>query len=133
MYFPSKRDLWLGVAIFGIIGFTTLFILVDLGITMVSIIMILSFLFAAWLWFGTGYYIEDEMIRIKCGPFRSKVNIKDIELIKKTNNPISSPALSLDRIELKSANRLLAIISPKDKMKFAEVLKEKNPNISIEL
>ncbi|MCT4544481.1 MAG: PH domain-containing protein [Vallitalea sp.] len=50
--------------------------------------------------------------------------------MNKTRNVISSPACSLDRIELKADNKSL-IISPKDKTYFVEVLQEKNPSIKV--
>lgn len=85
-----------------------------------------------WMWFGTGYKIEDGLIKTRCGPFRSTVNIKEIKKLGTTRNPLSAPALSLDRMEIKYGVYRLAIVSPKDKAEFIRVLLLENPDIQID-
>ncbi|MGO4886597.1 PH domain-containing protein [Anaerobacillus sp. MEB173] len=40
--------------------------------------------FICWLWFATGYTIENGVIKIKFGPFRKTVYIEEISKINKT-------------------------------------------------
>ncbi|XMB85296.1 PH domain-containing protein [Mycoplasmatota bacterium WC44] len=131
MYFVSKRDLWLGILIFGFIGGITLFMIIDIGLTMISVLFLIVFGFCCWLWFRTGYRIVDGEIIIYSGPFKSRVNINEITTIRKTSSIISSPALSLDRIELMNNKKTLIIISPKDKDAFFTSLLFLNSNIKI--
>ena len=37
-----------------------------------------------WLWFGTSYKIDEELLKIKSGPFRSTVKIGDIKRLNAT-------------------------------------------------
>lgn len=53
---------------------------------------------------------------IKSGVLISKtIKINDVYRIEKTNSILSSPALSLDRIEIFYGNQNSIIISPKEK------------------
>lgn len=128
MIFYSKRDLWLGLLLFVPTGVSTFAMLLDLGITFSSLIMILVFAFISWLWFGTYYLIERKKIYIRSGPFRKTVLIENIRSINDTRNCFSAPALSLDRIEIKGEG-IYILISPKLKLKFVEKLLEVNDKI----
>ncbi len=57
------------------------------------------------------------------------MNIEKIKSITKTNNPISAPAASFDRIEINYGEFNSVIISPKDKIGFIKELIKINPNI----
>ena len=62
--------------------------------------------------------------------FRWKININDITQIEPTHNPLSSPALSLDRLKIyyrKDGRVATVMISPKDKEGFLNILRN-NPN-----
>ncbi len=62
--------------------------------------------------------------------FRWKININDITRIEPTHNPLSSPALSLDRLKIyymKDGRVATVMISPKDKEGFLNILRN-NPN-----
>ncbi len=78
----------------------------------------------------TVYTIEENKLKIKCGFFTYKpIEINDIKEITKSNNIISSPAASFDRIEIKYGKFEEVIISPKDKFEFAKYLTNLNPKI----
>ena len=69
-------------------------------------------------------------MNIKCGFIYNKdLDIEKIISISKTNNPISAPAASLDRIELRYGEFGSVIISPKDEIAFVKDLTIINPNI----
>jgi hypothetical protein len=130
MRFYSKHDIWLGVILLGGIGIGMISTLVSSKISIWSLAIIIVFFLCCWVWFGTKYIIEEEYLVAKSGPFVYKIKISDITNINKTRNFISSPACSLDRIEVKSDNKFL-IISPKDKTYFIDMLQEKNPSIKV--
>jgi hypothetical protein len=80
--------------------------------------------------FSTYYVVENSTLVIKSLVFRWKINIDDIIQIEPTYNPLSSPALSLDRLKIsymKNGRIAKVMISPKDKEGFLNTLR-KNPN-----
>ena len=78
----------------------------------------------------TEYKIDSGKLKIKCGVFKYKpIEINDIYELSKTNNIISSPAPSFDRIKIKTGKFNKIIISPKNKMSFANELTKINPKI----
>lgn len=131
MYFPSKKDIWLGLLFWGtvIICFFPLFF--DQDIIAILVLVPLSF-FLIWLWFTTGYVIDGDVLIVKFGPFKKKIHIGEISRIRRTKNPLSAPALSLNRLEITYARYGLTLISPKDQEKFVSILLEINPNIEVD-
>ena len=87
--------------------------------------------FFLYLNFSTNYTLTDQgTLKIRCGIFYYKeIDISKIKSIVKSNNLISSPAPSLDRIELAYGKFDLIIISPKNQEVFAEELTRINPKI----
>jgi|SRR5690606_28264076 hypothetical protein len=127
---------------YGVMGFLTLFFLSILGymiyknepleaILSVAGIHLLVYGFCLYLNFSTEYAITDNgILKVKCGFIYNKsFDINKIKSITKSNNLISSPAPSLDRIELAYGKFDLIIISPKDKTEFANDLTKINPKI----
>ncbi|WP_026908367.1 PH domain-containing protein [Paucisalibacillus globulus] len=131
MYFPSKKDTWLAIIVWGLtflIGWQMIIYNSVIGYIISSLIIGMLL----WLWFGTGYKIEEGRIKIKYGPFSSIVKIDQITRMKATKSPLSAPALSIDRIEILHGKYNSAIISPKDVDNFIKILLTKNQDIQIE-
>lgn len=105
------------------------------AILSVSGILIIVYGFCLHLNFSTEYAIaHDGTLKIKCGIFYNRqFDINKIKSVSKSNNLISSPAPSLDRIELAYGKFDTIVISPKDKIGFAEELIRINPNIENKL
>ncbi|SKC82116.1 PH domain-containing protein [Maledivibacter halophilus] len=132
MEFHSKKDLWLGLLIWIPIGGGFIASLMGEGL-FIKILMLAILIFIGWMWFGTRYYISNGIIIVKYGPFRKSIVIKDIKTIKKTNNPISSPALSIDRIEIRYGYSGIVLISPRDMEGFIKLILKENGNIEINI
>lgn len=95
-------------------------------------IIILTSVFICYTFLSIKYTIEKENLNIKCGFFGSKdIDIKTIRKISETYNPLSSPAGSIDRLEIVYNKFDSILISPKDKKKFLEDLKIINPTIEV--
>jgi len=131
LYFPSKKDTWLALVIWGVV--------ILMGWQMVSyksllwsMLSLLIIAYLLWLWFGTGYKIEGRVIKIRSGPLRRTVKITEITKISATKNPLSAHALSIDRIEIMYGKYDTAIISPKNKAHFINVLVTENPDIQVD-
>ena len=71
-----------------------------------------------WLLLGTHYTVDRGVIRIVSGPFRWKVPVDKITSVTATKSPLSSPALSLDRICIRYGKRRRIMISPADRAGF---------------
>ncbi|MBP2077778.1 PH domain-containing protein [Oceanobacillus polygoni] len=131
MYFPSKKDKWLTIVIWGIalLGFLTPLIKAQL---MAALIMLFLGLFLLWFWFKTGYKIEGEKIKIYYGPIRQTIKINEIEVIIKSKAPLTAPALSMDRIQIRCGKYDIFSISPVDQDQFIKAITEINPDISLD-
>ena len=101
MYFPPKKDLWLGILCWG--GLLAILILtITPEIDWYGLdISILGSAFFGWIWFETVYTITDNSLEVKCGPFDKKIPFSKIHRIKRTRTLWSSAALSFDSLEIK--------------------------------
>jgi len=95
-----------------------------------STLLLVIFLFS-----GVRYIISGEKLYIKLRfiYFESK-EIKDIASIKRSYNPLSSPASSLKRLKIRFKTKtLFMLISPVREAAFIEELKAINPNIEVHI
>ncbi len=96
-------------------------------------IVALTALFAGHLLATTRYTIRGTTLRIVSGFFYDiSIDIKTIQSVKKMRNAMSSPAASLDRMEIRYDGLKTVLISPKDKLGFVKHLRSVNPSISAE-
>ena len=123
--FKSKVDRWIyGRMIFVIViqivavGSAALQAGDPLAITGLIMVMIGVAGLMIWLLVGTYYTVDRGMVRVVSGPFRWKVPVDQITSVSATRNPLSSPALSLDRICIRYGKRRRIMISPADKAGF---------------
>jgi hypothetical protein len=71
-----------------------------------------------WLLFSTDYTLDCDVLAIRSGPFRWKVPVHEIENITPTSSPLSSPALSLDRLRIEYGAGRSIMISPLEEEEF---------------
>jgi hypothetical protein len=121
-----------------------IFIVIVLGLSVYPMIqeriweglwpIVLVTIFIVYVFSQISYGIEGGTLKVKCGLLMNKTyEISRITKITETNNPISAPAASLDRLEISLANGKSVIVSPKEKSHFIEELKRWNPNITVYL
>lgn len=94
----------------------------ELSLIFAGIVVLISFLF-----YTTRYKIEGENVVI----WRTKIHIHSIRKVYKTRNPLSSPALSLDRIAIVYNKFDEVLISPVERDDFIQELLKINPNIEV--
>ena len=86
-----------------------------------------------WLIFGSVYILKEDHLLIQILFIRQRINYVDIESIKLTRNILSSMALSLDRIEIKTSTksffRKTTYISPKNRNHFYTLLVARCPKL----
>ncbi|MDP3516261.1 MAG: PH domain-containing protein [Pseudohongiella sp.] len=75
-----------------------------------------------WLLLSTSYTLSERTLLVKSGPFKWRVPIKQITSITPTSSPLSSPALSLDRLRIDYGRCESIMISPKNKEQFIQDL-----------
>lgn len=71
---------------------------------------------------GTHYTVDGNTLRVVSGPFRWKVPIDQIQSVEATRSPLSSPALSLDRLRIDYGGRRRIMVSPADKAGFLRAI-----------
>ena len=75
-----------------------------------------------WLLFSTQYKVTDGILYISSGPSSYVIPVSSISGVRETKNSRSSPALSLDRLEISYGNGQKVLVSPKEKEKFLSTL-----------
>lgn len=75
-----------------------------------------------WLLLTTRYVLDPERLEVHSGPFAWTVPVREITRVVPTNNPLSSPALSLDRLRIEYGRGRAIMISPRDKLRFLDDL-----------
>ena len=78
-----------------------------------------------WLLLDTKYVIEGDALKICSGPFRWTVPLADIVEVNPTDDPFSSPTLSLDRISIKYRRGVELheiLVSPEEREAFLGAL-----------
>ncbi|GAB2694113.1 PH domain-containing protein [Paenibacillus thermoaerophilus] len=134
MRFESKKDVWIGAIIWAAA-------LAGFGASVVAsaqsraalpalLMMIAALLFVSWIWFGTYYIVSERFLIVRGGPFRWRIPIADVVSVRPARHPLSSPALSLDRLEIVYGNgpdRKTILVSPDDPESFRQAIRQFQP------
>lgn len=132
MYFTSKKDILLGVIVWGAVAACSIPFFSEGNLTALLITLLIG-IFFGWAWFQTGYEVTEDELIVKTGFTKAVIPIASIYKLTKTYNPTSAPALSLNRIQvLYNKGMGIALISPKDRQAFVQLLIEKNPDIKVD-
>jgi len=128
--YPSKRDAWLmwllWASVIGM-GAAAIAVWVDpapLGFRIgISALLAGTAFVVMWLVYSTNYSFEGDNLVVRAGPIRWRVKLDSIEEVVPTRNPLSSPALSLDRLHIRHrGSRMGIMISPENKAVFLQDL-----------
>ena len=121
---------WFLVAVIVLMLVGPMYLIIRNPLGMGPVVLLLIFLFIIYSFLFTYYEVDDSMLRIKSGFLINRsIQINTITKIEATNNPISAPATSLDRLEIFYNTYESVIISPKEKRGFIAHLRQLNPNI----
>lgn len=143
MIYHSKVDLLLLVILT-----TSIFTPVALGLTiflfaaeeraaggLMFLIGLTTGVFILWLIYPLYYQITADVLLIRCGPLRWNIPLIAITEIQPTHNPLSAPALSLDRLLIRYREKgqsTFVLISPKDRDAFLDEIARVTPNIVVD-
>jgi hypothetical protein len=129
--YRSKIDTQLGI-ILGGMPVALLFVVWELlhaqipGRWLIAIpILLLGVCLPVSILMFTTYTITDNSLGIRSGFFKWDIPIQQITGVKPTNDPRSSPALSLDRIRIEYGQAESVTISPIDKEEFIRSLRDR--------
>ncbi len=129
-WYPSKIDWWL-VPLLALPPVTAIAVCValaaggksaDLPIGLAMVLVVVGIYFG--LVFPMRYGIDDHQLTVRFGIVRQRVPLADIQEVRPTRNPLSSPALSLDRLQVRFGPGLFksVMISPGDRAGFLDDL-----------
>lgn len=97
--------------------------------------LVINFTVIVFLWYtftNTYYSINNGHLTVKCGFLVNEtINIDSIKSLRETRNPLSSAAVSLDRLEVAYNKYDIVLISPKEKFEFIRHIQTINPNVEI--
>ncbi|WP_234417291.1 MULTISPECIES: PH domain-containing protein [unclassified Lysinibacillus] len=131
MVFKSKIDRWMSV-IFILLPIVMLYAVITEPDIATIIMTVLIIILLAVLVFGTKYVIDSDELIIYGGIYKKRIKIAQITSLRPTKNPLSAPAMSLDRIEiLFDPHSQMTLVSPKDKEMFVKKLLDVNPDIKL--
>jgi hypothetical protein len=140
MVFRSKVDWWLAAIL---IAVPVLTLVIALGATLdadsaadrvrswtAPVIVALVY---GVVGFPIRYVISEDTLTVRHGLMRSRVRLQDITRVTPSRNPLSSPALSLDRIRIDHRRgRGFMLVSPSDRAGFAAAIRARNPLAEID-
>lgn len=130
--YPSKISWWLVVLISIVVIFSahTLYTQEANYLEYLPLLAVAIFVFYAFS--STNYTIEDNILTVKSTfLINRKIDILTITQISESNNPLSAPAASLDRLKIVYDNGKWTLISPKDKEVFLQHVKTIQPKIIV--
>lgn len=129
----SKIDLWVHALIWVVIGVSafSMFMIPVEEMWIGAIVFLPTVVFMLLLLYNTYYVFEDDYLKCVLGGIPQKIYYRNIKSIRKTNNFLSSAALSADRIEIREKNkgyiRGTTFISPHNKDEFFDELRQRCP------
>ena len=137
--FTSKKDWWMTLIIFGTVAISVAAVIplffeeINVGTIITYLVIGLTVWLVLGIYFRTFYTVEENIVKVVSGPFRWKVPISEITSIRSTKSILSSPALSMDRLEIKYGNYKYIIISPEDKDGFVQQIVKRNEKVQVNL
>ena len=83
-----------------------------------------------WALQSTTYTLTTGFLVVRSGPFHWGVPLRQISKVTPTRNPLSSPALSLDRLRIEYSDTKVIMISPEDRRRFLADLRGRGVSVA---
>ena len=134
--YKSKKDTWLMMVIYGSVlaALAASVTLVVSGSPADLLIAVSLFaagvIFPIWLVRTTYYVLDDQQLIVRSGPFRWSILLARIDSVKRSRNILSSPALSLDRVQIRYDHFRFVLISPEDRDRFLAELENRRSRVA---
>jgi hypothetical protein len=91
----------------------------------VAAVLGVGILVPLWMIVSLKYFLSDDRLRVRCGPFQWRIPIRDITAVTATNSAQSSPAMSLDRLLIEHGENGRVMISPEPRAEFLRQLEHR--------
>ncbi len=123
--YRSKRDAWL-VSLIVMAALMCVVVsapLVFSGNALLAMLIVLSgTVLPLWIVASTRYLVSQDSLKVISGPFRWTIGRDSITAIEPTRSPLSSPALSLDRLRIHYGAGKSLLVSPEEQRAFMAIL-----------
>ncbi len=139
LLYKSKIDIWLaalamggplaGAGLLAVLSLTYEVRLRDVGVVLA--VLLAAAAFTAWVFGSTYYIVGSEHLVVSSGPFRWRIPLSSIVSVRPSHNPLSSPALSLDRLQIRYGHRKTLLISPNNRQGFLRELADRAPGADV--
>ncbi len=96
----------------------------ELSIVFGAATIIVSLGLPVWLLFSTNYQIDAKSLRIRSGPFVWTIALDEIQSIAPSKSVLSSPALSLNRLEILYGRGKRILVSPANPVEFVAAVNQ---------
>lgn len=129
MKFKSAVDWWFYLVIIAAIAIVFVAVIPPVLGGEISIIfggatVIVSLGLPIWLLFSTSYRVDTKSLVIRSGPFSWTIPLNEVQSIKPSRSALSSPALSLNRLEIRYGRGKRVLVSPADHDAFIDAVKK---------
>ena len=133
MTFQTKKDGWISILIWAAVILPILMLVMRGDAPWLSIIIFGgTTVVLLWVWFGTFYTLEDEVLKFRVGPIKGEVWIEGIDkIIKDSKESLNGGGLSFDRMSIIYDKSKQVTISPENKEELIKELLVKNPDIKV--
>ena len=142
-FFPSRVDTWL-VAIGPLAGSAAVTAVAGVGgplvlnsgatppgLVLLAVVLAFTMALPLWLILDTNYTLTADELRIRSGPFRWRIALADVREVSPSRSWMSSPALSLDRLRIGYGIGRSILVSPREKQRFIDALRERCPAVLV--
>ncbi len=132
--FKHKKDIISMIGLIGIIVILNFLRYLNGYGFSVPILMLTFFLtlMVVWMWLVSSYTIENQVLKIKNGPFNQKVNINEIIKVKSGSGSIFKGKMAKYKLTISYNKKRKLSLFPIDKDEFIKALLKINSKIKVE-
>ncbi|MBV7540353.1 PH domain-containing protein [Acidovorax sp. sic0104] len=142
-FFTSRVDSWLfaigplaGLFAISSVALTAVPFALDAGVlqdktmmALIAVVFALTLLLPLWLLLDTNYTVTADELLVRSGPFRWRIALGQVHEVLPARSWRSSPALSLDRLRIRYGQGRSILVSPREKQRFVDTLRERCPSL----
>ncbi|KQO23521.1 PH domain-containing protein [Acidovorax sp. Leaf78] len=100
-------------------------------LSLIAVVFALTLVLPLWLLLDTSYTLTAEELLVRSGPLRWRIALGDVREVLPSRSWASSPALSLDRLRIRYGQGRSILISPREKQRFIDALRERCPSVLV--
>lgn len=100
-------------------------------LSLICVVFALTLLLPLWLLLDTNYALTADELLVRSGPLRWRIALGEVHEVSPSGSWASSPALSLDRLRIRYGNGRSILVSPREKQRFVDALRERCPAVLV--